>query len=88
MLAVVECESQYVYDIQSQHRYHAGNVPKGYNVGDREESYGLAQIHLPVHPNVTKKQATDPEFAIDFLAKNLKQNKGNMWTCYKQLAQR
>lgn len=38
--------------------------------GTREQSYGLAQIHLPDHPTVTKEQAIDPVFAIDFMAKN------------------
>lgn len=38
--------------------------------GTREQSYGLAQIHLPDHPNVTYEQAIDPEFAIEFMAKN------------------
>jgi hypothetical protein len=88
MLAVVECESKFVPDIQSRHRYTPKNVPKGYAVGDREQSYGLVQIHLPAHPTITKEQATDPKFAVEFLAKNLKQGRGGMWTCYKDLAMR
>lgn len=86
MLAVIGCESQYQIDIQSHHTYHEGNVPKGYSVGDREQSFGLVQIHLPVHPNITKEQAIDPEFAVDFLAKNLSAGRGGMWSCYKTLA--
>lgn len=35
-----------------------------------EESYGLAQIHLPSHKNVTKEQAMDAYFAIDFLVEH------------------
>lgn len=77
-----------MYDIQSKHTYHAGNVPRGYKVGDREQSYGLAQIHLPAHPHITKEQAIDPEFAVEFLAKNLANGKAGMWTCARQLALR
>lgn len=88
MLAVVDCESQYVYDGQSQHRYTATNVPKGYQVGDREESWGLVQIHLPAHPTISKEQANDPEYAAEFLARNLKAGRGSMWTCYSILAMR
>jgi hypothetical protein len=87
MLAVIQCESQFNTEIQSQHHYTAKNVPKGYKVGDREQSYGLVQIHLPAHPTITKEQAIDPEFAVDFMAKNIKTNP-NMWTCYKTIAMR
>lgn len=86
MNAIISCESQWDYTVQSKHTYHERNVPKGYKVGDREQSFGLVQIHLPAHSNVTKEDATDPEFAIEFLAKNLKAGKASMWTCAKQLA--
>lgn len=35
-----------------------------------EESYGLAQIHLPSHPNISREQAMDAYFALDFLVEN------------------
>ena len=38
--------------------------------GVREESYGIAQIHLPSHPSVSKSQALNPEFAIEFMSNN------------------
>lgn len=88
MLSVISCESKYMVDVQSNHRYTESNVPKGYKVGDREQSFGLVQIHLPAHPNISKEQALDPEFSVEFLAKNLKQNRGNMWTCYREIAMR
>jgi hypothetical protein len=87
MLAVIDCESRFEPEIQSHHTYTERNVPRGYKVGDREQSYGLAQIHLPAHPAVTKEQALDPEFAIDFMAKNMKSNP-NMWSCYRIVAMR
>lgn len=85
MTAIIHCESQGSTTIQSNHRY-STYVPKGYQVGDREQSFGLVQIHLPAHPNITKEQAINPEFAIEFLAKNLKAGRASMWTCAKTLA--
>lgn len=48
--------------------------------GTREKSFGLAQIHLPDHPNVTKEQAINPEFAIQFMAENWHKVR---WYCRK-----
>ena len=88
MSAIISCESGWNYTVQSNHRYTESNVPKGYTVGDREQSFGLVQIHLPAHTNVTMEQATDPEFAVDFLAKNIAAGRINMWSCAKTLALR
>jgi glutamate formiminotransferase len=55
------------------------------NKGVREESYGLSQINLPSNPNVTKEQAKDPEFAIEFMAKKMADGRSNMWSCYRQI---
>lgn len=82
MDAIVACESQYRVSVQSNHVYSPSNVPRGYNVGDREDSHGLAQIHLPAHTHVSKEQATNPFYAADFLARNLAVGRGSMWTCY------
>src|ERR1035437_421372 len=49
--------------------------------GKRELSFGLVQIHLPSHPNITKAQATDPDFSIDFLAKQIKAGHIGIWSC-------
>jgi len=56
-------------------------------VGDFGQSFGLVQIHAPSHPYVTRAQALDPEFAVEFLAKNLALGKGSMWTCWRMLIQ-
>jgi len=60
----------------------------GYNpnaIGDGGKSFGLVQIHLPSHPTISKEQALNPEFAVDFLGKKLSEGKGNLWTCYRNL---
>jgi soluble lytic murein transglycosylase-like protein len=54
-------------------------------VGDFGQSFGLVQIFLPAHPSITKDQALDPTFAVDFLARNLAAGKGSMWTCFRLL---
>lgn len=66
MFAIVESESSY-------------NCKKA---GDYGTSFGCVQIHLPDHPNVSRKQAENIYFAINFLAKNLALGKCSMWsTC-------
>jgi len=53
--------------------------------GSRERSYGLAQIHLPDWPDITIEQATDPYFAISFMAEHFGQNEGRLWSCYRMI---
>lgn len=50
-------------------------------VGDGGNSFGLVQIHLPSHPEITKEQALDKYFATWFIVSEIKN--GNMWkwTC-------
>lgn len=45
--------------------------------GKREDSWGLSQIHLPSHPSITREEATDPKFAIEFMASEI--SEGNAW---------
>lgn len=53
--------------------------------GEREKSYGLAQIHLPSNPHVSLEQATDPEFSIKFMAEKFSKGRYSMWTCARKL---
>lgn len=53
--------------------------------GKRENSWGLAQIHLDSHTNVTREQAIDPLFAIDFMAKHFATGDKWMWTCWREM---
>lgn len=69
MEAVVRCESSYNPDA----------------IGDGGDSHGLAQINLPSHRNITPQMATDPQFALRFLAGQLKAGNGNIWTCHRNL---
>lgn len=66
MKKVIYCESSY--------------NPKA--VGDGGTSFGLSQIHLPAHQEVTKEQAFNEDFAIEFMAKAFSQGQFRMWSCY------
>lgn len=54
-------------------------------IGDNGTSFGLAQIHLPAHPNITKEQALDPKFAIEFITSEFQKGNQWKWSCYKKL---
>jgi len=58
MKRTLYCESHY-YNVQSNIINRAGN---------REDSWGLAQINLYWNPSVTREQALDPEFAIKWMS--------------------
>lgn len=51
-------------------------------VGDSNSSFGISQIHLPAHPEISKEQALDPEWSIDWAARMFAQGRQSMWTCY------
>ncbi|MEX2053938.1 MAG: hypothetical protein WD883_00060 [Candidatus Colwellbacteria bacterium] len=53
-------------------------------IGDDGASIGLFQIHLPSHPDVTKEEALDPYFAVEWSAKKFKINPF-IWVCYIKL---
>jgi len=59
MLKTIYCESGYK-NIQS-------NIV---SKGERENSWGLAQINLKWNPQVEKEQALDPHFAIKWMSDN------------------
>lgn len=59
--------------------------PNAENITQREESFGLVQINRLAHPHITEEQAKEPEFAVEFLAKNLSLGKGKMWSCYSKV---
>ncbi len=67
MFKTLECESGYRTDA----------------VGDHGTSFGIAQIHLPAHPDITKEQAFDPDFSIDFMGKEMGKGNAWKWTCFK-----
>lgn len=47
--------------------------------GNREDSWGIAQINLYWNPSVTKDQALDPEFSIKWMAERWGKTKWYGW---------
>jgi hypothetical protein len=77
MVKVINCENRdWIPNLQS------GIINKK---GERERSFGLAQIHLPSWKNISYEQATNPDFSLNFMAEKLAEGKGNLWTCYRKL---
>ncbi len=56
-------------------------------VGDKGKSFGLAQIHIPSWKKhgITKEDALNPEFAMDFIIEQFAIGKQRHWTCWRQL---
>lgn len=83
MYRVVECETAGTFNpqIQSQVKYNFSSPQRGIVKGEQEKSYGLSQIHLPDHPSVSLRQATDIDFSLNFLAENLSKGKDRWWSC-------
>ena len=79
LLALVECETAGTFDstIQSYAKYKDGT---------REQSYGLAQIHLKAWPETTMAQATDPDYALRFIGDHWEERHKLWVTCTKKLA--
>jgi hypothetical protein len=83
MYDVVDCETGHTFDpsIQSTVTYKYDVPAWGVKKGDRELSYGLAQYHLPSHPEITVEQATNPRFAIRRMAEDIAQGRLRQWSC-------
>lgn len=51
-------------------------------VGDNGHSFGVAQIFLPAHKDITKEQALDWRWSIDWSVMQWKKGNQRIWTCY------
>ncbi|MCX6743968.1 MAG: hypothetical protein NTX82_00390 [Candidatus Parcubacteria bacterium] len=54
-------------------------------VGDENNSYGLYQIFLKWHPDVTLEQAQDIDFATRWTANKIRQGQGDLWSCWSKI---
>jgi hypothetical protein len=78
MLATIKCESINFKGGQSGYPDPTG--PNG-----REDSWGLVQIHLPDHPTITREQALNDAWAIEWMAKEFSLGHQTQWTCWRAL---
>lgn len=76
---VISCESGWQEDIQSKHRYTSN---KWAPAGTQEQSFGIVQIHLPAHQTITKEQALDPYWSIEWMAQQWQAGNQRWWSCY------
>lgn len=76
-IETMRCESINFKDpaIQSGHYLH----------GKREQSFGVVQIHLPSHPDVSYEQAIDPVWALEWAANEFSKGNEHMWSCWRHL---
>lgn len=72
--ATLKCESQFKADA-------AGDFSSSTM---QYTSFGVAQIHLSAHPEVTKEEALDPLWSINWAAEQFAEGNANLWTCYTE----
>lgn len=58
------------------------------SIGDFGTSFGVAQVHLPAHKDISKAQALDPLWSINYAAQQFSLGHQDMWSCYKALYER
>lgn len=68
-LATIGCESH--WDSQA--------------IGDHGQSYGIVQIYLPAHKDITGAEALDPIFALNWAAEEWSEGRAYEWTCEREL---
>ena len=68
LIAIIKCESNF--------------NSKAINHTEKEYSVGLSQINLKSHKGISKADAENPSFAIEYLAKNIANNTDH-WSCQK-----
>lgn len=72
-LYIVSSESN--FDPSRQSNYPDPTGPNG-----QEDSWGLWQIHLPAHPDITKAEALDPVWSTEWAVEQLKSGNCKIWT--------
>jgi len=83
MYHTIKCESGFNIKIRSQHFLSYG----------QEDSWGLAQFHLPSRNRdasgtiITRDMALDPVQALDAMAFHFSKGNARAWTCHRNLYQ-
>ena len=78
MMRTLECENP-AFDPYLQ------SYVKADTYNGRELSFGVAQIHLPSHRELTIEQITDLDFAVEFMAKEFAKGNAKIWSCYRNI---
>lgn len=56
-----------------------------WNATSTTDDYGIAQINLNAHPEVSKEEALDPYWSLNWAANAWKDGNERWWVCYKLL---
>lgn len=76
------------YDVSEEQMLRTSFCESSHNtnaIGDHGHSFGMWQIHLPSHPEITKEQALDPIFSTEWSAKEFAEGHQRQWTCWRNL---
>ncbi len=49
----------------------------------RTADFGIAQIHLAAHPEITKAEAFDPRWSLSWAAKQWSEGRASEWSCFR-----
>lgn len=71
--SIVQCESGFIPQ-QSQ------ILTK---TGEKEDSWGIWQIHLPDHPTMNREKAMDVKISTAYSLELIKKGEAHLWSCYK-----
>lgn len=69
-------------------RCESGMIPQQSKVirnGIRENSWGVWQIHLSAHLDISKAQAMDIEWSTKWASEQFRSGHQSMWTCWRQI---
>lgn len=77
-VATMKCESAGWQDIQS-------GIPKAGGPNGQENSWGIAQINLPAHPDISIYDALDVRWSLNWAAKQWSEGHARLWTCARLL---
>lgn len=80
LYATLSCESDGFKDVAIQ-----SQVPNAKGPNGKENSWGISQINLDAHPDISLASATDPVFAVNYAAEAFSEGNENSWTCYRML---
>ena len=78
LLTTLECESQGFQNIQSK-------IPNKHGPNGFENSWGVAQIYLPAHPEIRREQAMNMVWAIKWATSEFVAGREREFSCYNIL---
>lgn len=74
-------ESAGFVDVHIQSQYPDKSGPNG-----KENSWGVCQIDLDYHPEITKAEATDPVFCLDWSAQQWSAGHAASWSAWREFS--